>query len=152
MLNGEEAPFFLFLTPQIRPINQTQFPAIWIGGYLKKNHRSDFFEGYYCTIIVYDLALVLGCLGRGLNCMCSGPLLVVVPGYGTNYAHQESRTQVWWCPRSPSDALSDSPTRPPSWKLWSVHKNKWKFPTFCLPYGNLHGGSSVMGKFRLNFS
>jgi hypothetical protein len=39
-----------FLTPQIRPINQIQFPAIWIGGFLKKtNCRSDSFEGY-CTL------------------------------------------------------------------------------------------------------
>jgi hypothetical protein len=41
-------PFASFFTPQIQPINQTQFPALWIGGYSKKNRRSDFFEGY-CT-------------------------------------------------------------------------------------------------------
>lgn len=41
-------PFASFFTPKIQPFNQTQFPALWIGGYLKKNRRSDFFEGY-CT-------------------------------------------------------------------------------------------------------
>jgi hypothetical protein len=50
-------PFASFFTPKIQPINQTQFPALWIGGYLNKNRRSDFFEGYCTLETVYALSL-----------------------------------------------------------------------------------------------
>lgn len=38
--------FASFLTPKIRPINQTQFPAIWIGGYFKKTAFRFFKVGF----------------------------------------------------------------------------------------------------------
>jgi hypothetical protein len=63
-------------------------------------------EGDGSTIIVY----VFRTDQEEICIVC----VVVVPGYGSNYAHQESRTQVSGAPRSPSDALSDSPTRPPT--------------------------------------
>jgi hypothetical protein len=66
-------------------------------------------EGDGSTIIVYGFGASAWLFQEEICIVC----VVVVPGYGSNYAHQESRTQVSGAPRSPSDALSDSPTCPP---------------------------------------